>query len=145
MHIYIYIYICIYVCVYIYIYIYIHTYIHTYTSGRLAWSARSRATGTCLIRPHKPSPLRSVSEISSCLFGPRPWNIEIRHRVKKTSTINLFGFETLKLKIRLKLWKPTVTVILTGHRLHNDNSNSSSYNNNNTDTNTNTHRSPALI
>ena len=28
--------------------------------------------------------------------------------VKKTFTINLFGFETLKLKIRrLKLWKPT--------------------------------------
>ena len=23
-------------------------------------------------------------------FGPRPWHIEIRHRVKKTSTINLF-------------------------------------------------------
>ena len=41
--------------------------------------------------------------------GSRPWHIEIRHRVKKTSTINLFGFETLKLKIRrLKLWKPTV-------------------------------------
>ena len=41
--------------------------------------------------------------------GPRPWHIEIRHRVKKTSTINLCGFETLKLKIRrLKLWKPTV-------------------------------------
>ena len=41
--------------------------------------------------------------------GPRPWHIEIRHRVKKTSTINLFGFETLKLKIRrFKLWKPTV-------------------------------------
>ena len=36
-------------------------------------------------------------------------DIEIRHRVNKTSTINLFGFETLKLKIRrLKLWKPTV-------------------------------------
>ena len=45
-------------------------------------------------------------------FGPRPWHIEIRHRVKKTSTINLFGFETLKLKIRrLKLWKPTVLCI----------------------------------
>ena len=44
-------------------------------------------------------------------LGPRPWHIEIRHRVKKTSTINLFGFETLKLKIRrLKLWKPTVAV-----------------------------------
>ena len=28
---------------------------------------------------------------------------------KNTSTINLFGFETLKLKIqRLKLWKPTI-------------------------------------
>ena len=41
--------------------------------------------------------------------GPRPWHIEIRHRVKNTSTINLFGFETLKLKNRrLKLWKPTV-------------------------------------
>ena len=53
--------------------------------------------------------IRSVSEISSCFFGPRPWHIESRHRVEKTSTINLFGFETLKLKIRrLKLWKPTV-------------------------------------
>ena len=27
--------------------------------------------------------LRSISEISSCFFGPRPWHIEIRHRVKK--------------------------------------------------------------
>ena len=43
--------------------------------------------------------LRSISEISSCFFGPRPWHIEIRHRVKQTSTINLCGFETLKLKI----------------------------------------------
>ena len=57
-------------------------------------------------------PVRSISEISSCFFRPRPWHIEIRHRVKKTSTINLFGFETLKLKIRrLKLWKPTVRPI----------------------------------
>ena len=49
-----------------------------------------------------------------CVFvGPRPWHIEIRHRVKKTSTMNLFGFEPLKLKTRrLKLWKPTVIVIL---------------------------------
>ena len=56
-----------------------------------------------------PRQARSISEISSCFFGPRPWHIEIRHRVKKTtSTINVFGFETLKLKIRrLKLWKPT--------------------------------------
>ena len=42
--------------------------------------------------------LRSISETSSCFSGPRPWHIEIRHRVKKTSTINLSGFETLKLK-----------------------------------------------
>ena len=32
--------------------------------------------------------------------GPRLWHIEIRHRVKRKSTINLFEFETLKLKIR---------------------------------------------
>ena len=38
--------------------------------------------------------VQSISEISSCFFGPRPWHIEIRHRVKQTSTINLFGFET---------------------------------------------------
>ena len=48
-------------------------------------------------------------EISKTDRMPRPWHIEIRHRVKKTSTINLFGFETLKSKIRrLKSWKPTV-------------------------------------
>ena len=53
----------------------------------------------------------SISEISSCFFGPRPWHIEIRHRVKQTTTTNLFGFETLELKIRrLKLWKPTVFI-----------------------------------
>ena len=55
------------------------------------------------------SALRSISEISSCFFGPLPWHIEIRHRVKQTSTINFSGFETLESKIRrLKLWKPTV-------------------------------------
>ena len=45
--------------------------------------------------------------------GPRPWHIEIRHRVKKTSTMNLLGFETLELKIRrLKLWKPTAYIYI---------------------------------
>ena len=44
--------------------------------------------------------LRSISEMSCLFLRPRPWHIEIRHRVKKkTSTANLFGFETLKLKI----------------------------------------------
>ena len=40
------------------------------------------------------------------------WN-PISCQTKNTSTINLFGFETLKLKIRrLKLWKPTVVVLV---------------------------------
>ena len=53
--------------------------------------------------------VRSASEISSCFFGPRPWHIETRHRVKQIFTINLLGFGILKLKFRrLKLWKPTV-------------------------------------
>ena len=58
------------------------------------------------------SSLSSYSRFPKChrvFVGPRPWYIEIRNRVKQTSTINLFGFETLKLKSRrLKLWKPTV-------------------------------------
>ena len=74
----------------------------------------------CTPWPHlKPTLLQSIYEMSSsCFFGPRPWHIEIRHRVKKTSTINLFGFETLKLKIRrLKLWKPTVRTKIVPTRL----------------------------
>ena len=27
--------------------------------------------------------VQSISEISSCFFGPRPWHIEIRYRVNK--------------------------------------------------------------
>ena len=66
-------------------------------------------------RPRWPwaSPARDTVDFRNVIvfFWPRPWHIEIRHRVKKTSTINLSGFETLKLKIRrLKLWKPTVGV-----------------------------------
>ena len=69
------------------------------------------ALGLSRERLDRRSVVRSISEISSCFLGPRPRHIEIRHRVKKTSTINLFGFETLKLKIRrLKLWKPTVVI-----------------------------------
>ena len=53
--------------------------------------------------------LRSTSEISSYFFGFTPWHTEIRHRVKIHPQLKLFGFETLKLKIRkLKLWKPTI-------------------------------------
>ena len=66
--------------------------------------------GSTVVNPSCPQEMyaRSISEISSCFWGPRLWHIEIRHRVKKTSTIISFRFETLELKIRrLKLWKPT--------------------------------------
>ena len=47
---------------------------------------------------------------------PRPWHIEIRHRVKTNQQLhNLFGFEILKFKTRLKLWKPTVRRCLVDH------------------------------
>ena len=82
----------------------IYTYTHTCANARRADPARESLRVHTKTGKH----IRSTSEISSCFFGPRPWHIEIRHRVKKTSTINLLGFETLKLKIRrLKLWKPT--------------------------------------
>ena len=117
---------------YIYIYTYIHTYIYIYIHIHICNAPRRVRAGRVgfVTNKHNPSKksgfgarissrittvihvrmtIRSISEISSCFFGPRPWHIEIRHRVKKTSTIDLFGFETLKLKIRrLKLWKATV-------------------------------------
>ena len=59
---------------YIYIYVYnIYTCSHTLYDGPLA---RRRDAGV-------DDMIRSTSEISSCFFGPRPWHIQIRHRVKK--------------------------------------------------------------
>ena len=53
--------------------------------------------------------LRSISEIHRVFLGRDPGTLKSDIVSKKTSTINLFGFETLKLKIRrLKLWKATV-------------------------------------
>ena len=43
-------------------------------SGQAGSSQKCR--GTC-------GNMRSISETSSCFFGPRPWHIEIRHRVKQ--------------------------------------------------------------
>ena len=112
-YIYIYVYVYVYVCVYIYIYLFIHVHICVYVYIMLI-KDRQGCPRTCA-RREKSRRVRSAFEVSSCFFGPRPCHIEIRHRVKKTSTINLFGFETLKLKIRrLKLWKPTV--FRTGRR-----------------------------
>ena len=115
-HIYIYIYIYIYIHTYIhtYIYIYIYTHIHTYIYIYTRTDTYMNCMHVRIMYIHSCmyivcTYVRSISEISSCFFGPRPWHIEIRHRVKRSSTINLLGSETLKLKIRrLKLWKPTV-------------------------------------
>ena len=97
-YIYIYIYCCMYVYisihiyiyiynVYIYICIYIERDIDTYTCRRLATAGAGIMHN---IQQHKytrtPSShsKNSLSKIcSKVFFGPRPWYIEIRHRVKK--------------------------------------------------------------
>ena len=44
-------------------------------------------------------------------LGRDPGTLKSDIVLKNNSTMNLFGFETLKLKIRrLKLWKPTVNL-----------------------------------
>ena len=43
--------------------------------------------------------LQSISEISSCFFGPRLWHIEIRHRVKQKHP------QWICLDLRLSNWK----------------------------------------
>ena len=86
-YIYIYMNVCTYIYIYIYIYMYTYIYIYMYIYIYICY--------ICIRRPAAASPgtgfLRPIFEISSCFFEPRPWHIEIRHRVKKTSTINLFG------------------------------------------------------
>ena len=107
-HTYVYIYVYIYLSLSLYIYIYTHTY--TYTYSRKTAAGHDASTKLSL-SASPPSSTGCTVDFRNFIvfFGPRPWHIEIRHRVKETSTINLFGFETLKLKIRrLKLWKPTV-------------------------------------
>ena len=95
-----------YIILYSYIYIYtlssISSYIVLYylmyynlALPALLPKATAAATARPRCTPADPRWIRSISEISSCFFGPRPWHIEIRHRVKQTSTIDLFGFETL--------------------------------------------------
>ena len=55
----------------------------------------------------------------SCFLGRDPGTLKSDIASKKPSTINLFGFETLKLKIRrLKLWKPTLEPCLLHQCFH---------------------------
>ena len=110
-HTYMYIYIYIYIHIYIYIYIYVYRVRQggpPRPRGAPPPSLRARVricqflsnAPTCLLirrsiflNRHRYLSLacsisvkfdrRSISEISSCSFGPRPWHIEIRHRVKK--------------------------------------------------------------
>ena len=44
------------------------------------------------------APARSISEMSSCFFGSRPWHIEIRHRVKKKTQLICSDFRLSNLK-----------------------------------------------
>ena len=102
MYTYIYIYTHVYIYIYIYVYTYVYVYIYIYNYNTNTCFTRLNYIFNYMIYQHMTIQLYVKS-------GPRPWHIEIRHRVKRTSTINLLGFETLKLKFRrLKLWKPTV-------------------------------------
>ena len=87
-HIYIYIYIYIYtinMCIYIYIYIYTHTYTYIYIYIYIYPKPVMPQRAPTLAPPPVSASegVRSISEISSCFFGPRLWHIEIRHRVKR--------------------------------------------------------------
>ena len=83
----IYIYIYMYINVYtslslsIYIYIYIYTYLLSILLGPRPYGQRRGKSAPETGRHSRM--LRSISENSTCFFGPRPWHIEIRHRVNK--------------------------------------------------------------
>ena len=129
MYMYIYIslsYIYIYICMYIYIYIYTYTniYIYIYMGRPFVWPSGARSWS----RPRTPDRGRNRAgragnraaragiglsgrfpKFHLVLLGRDPGTLKSDIVSKKRITINLFGFETLKLKIRrLKLWKPTV-------------------------------------
>ena len=68
---------------------YIYIYMHSFWFERSSPPLKQRPTrqwhggeGGLRRKPGLSEP-RSISEISSRFFEPRPWHIEIRHRVKK--------------------------------------------------------------
>ena len=76
-------------------YVYIYVYIYIYT-GVVTTKSSARSCGR-------------FPKFHRVFLGRDPGTLKSDMVSKKTSTINLFGFETLKLKIRiLKLWKSTV-------------------------------------
>ena len=93
----------------LYIYIYIHTYtcICIYACRYLSLSIYVCITPRlCMMT----GPICGrFPKFNRVCLGRDPGTLRSDIVSNKTSTINLFGFETLKLKIRrLKLWKPTV-------------------------------------
>ena len=68
--------------IYLSIYIYIYMYLHIYT-GASRRSAPSRIRGRVSPRPNLVCYGR-IRKFHRVFVGPRPWHIEIRHRVKKT-------------------------------------------------------------
>ena len=64
---------------------------------------------TAYSEPHVAAPYSRFPKINRVLLGRDPGTLKSDIVSKRISTINLFGFETLKLEIRrLKLWKLTV-------------------------------------
>ena len=98
-------YVNVYLCIYMYIHIYVYIHIYTHISH-----AGDRAKGAHAWRDHlRTSTFGRFPKFHRVSFGRDPGTLKSDIVSTKTSTIDLFGFETLKFKIRrLKLWKPTV-------------------------------------
>ena len=93
---------CICVCMYVYIYIYIYRPV----GRRLRGLGSGGGVGG---RPRRPPRYGRFPKFHRVFFGRDPGTLKSDIVSTKTYTLNLFGFETLKLKIRrLKFWKPTV-------------------------------------
>ena len=64
-------------------YVNAHTHIHTNRRPVSGLGLQRAIQNNECVTGHSCLQVRSISEISSCFFGPRPWHIEIRHRVNK--------------------------------------------------------------
>ena len=104
-----------YLCIYVsmYLCIYVSMYVRPGPAPAAHPQAENQETREASLQP------RSISEISSGFLGRDPGTLKSDIVSKKTSTINLFGFETLRLKIRrLKLWKPTALFFFATQTRH---------------------------
>ena len=104
----VYIYIHLYIWVYTYIHMYIHVYVCIYIYIYIAKLPQERRGKSLKLLARK-IPYGRFPKFHRVFSGRDSGTLKSDIVSIKTSTINLFGFETLKLKIRrLKLWKPTV-------------------------------------